>query len=201
MATPHSSRLSVLRTGTKPGCSVYRCECGTEKEVRRTHVNAGRVLSCGCLNRSIHAAKLRTHGLSKTPEYRVWTFMIVRCTNVAADDYPRYGGRGITVCDRWRESFENFFADMGTRPTTGHSIERKDNDGPYSPENCVWATREVQGRNKRNNRRIEVDGVTRTAIEWAEVTGIKAATICKRIEYGWDAKRAVTAPVFRGRWK
>lgn len=119
--------------------------------------------------------------------------MLQRCYYPAHKDYHRYGGRGITVCARWRESFENFLADMGPRPSPQHSIDRIDNDGPYSPENCRWATGAEQGRHKCSNRVISALGKTMTLIEWGEVTGIAHELIRARIDrLGWTAEAAVT---------
>jgi hypothetical protein len=129
-----------------------------------------------------------SHGLRA-----VWHAMMRRCTNPDCWNYHRYGGRGITVCDRWRESFDNFIADMGV-PPSGHTLERINNDGPYSPENCRWATRQENARNTRWNCVITALGKTQTAVEWAGETGISAKTITSRIQRGWDGERAVTEP-------
>lgn len=112
-----------------------------------------------------------------------------RCQNPNDRTYKNYGGRGITVCDRWLESFENFYADMGPKPSPKHSIERKDNDGPYSPENCRWATRVEQGRNRRNNRRVTIGGETKCLSEWAVVAGVCYATMLSRTRRGWLGER------------
>jgi hypothetical protein len=118
-----------------------------------------------------------------------------RCLNPRNKRYADYGGRGVQVCDRWINSFENFLADMGLRPSDSHSIERKDNDGNYSPDNCIWATREVQERNRRNNLLITYNGLTLTAAEWARRTGLKRATIEARYHAGWDHDAIISTPL------
>jgi hypothetical protein len=124
----------------------------------------------------------------------VWYTMIKRCHNPSADVYNRYGGRGIVVCERWRNSLDAFLEDMGPRPTSSHSLDRRENDGPYSPDNCRWATWSEQARNRRNNVLVTAFGVTRCLTEWAEVTGIKRAAIERRLQRGWAPERAVSEP-------
>jgi hypothetical protein len=137
-----------------------------------------------------------THGGRYLPEYTVWADMRRRCLNTTRKDYARYGGRGITICDRWINSFANFLADMGPRPSPQHSIERRDNDAGYSPENCFWATPIEQGRNKRDTAWLTLNGVRRSLAEWAEVTGIDSNTIFMRIHNcGWSVEKALTTPV------
>jgi hypothetical protein len=120
--------------------------------------------------------------------------MIRRCCNPWRKDFERYGGRGITVCEAWRHSFAAFLADMGPRPSPEYSIERRQNDGPYSPENCYWGTRKEQCRNRRSSTVLTLNGVGRTLAEWVELTGIHHSTISMRIRCGWSVEKALTTP-------
>jgi len=127
-----------------------RCDCGTTRSVRGSTLVAGESRSCGCLQREIAAALTKeTHGQSRTALYGTWNMMIQRCTNPHVERYPLYGGRGIKVCERWRNDFAAFAADMGPKPSPQHSIDRTNNDGDYEPGNCRWATRSEQQRNTR----------------------------------------------------
>lgn len=119
-----------------------------------------------------------------------WHGMLARCANPRHKSYASYGGRGIAVCERWQQ-FSNFFADMGERPV-GHSLDRINNEGPYSPDNCRWAPRTVQMRNTRSNRFLTLDGVTKTLAEWGVHTGIATETIWDRLNNGWSVSDALT---------
>ena len=125
-------------------------------------------------------------------EYGIWVSMRNRCSNPNVKAYANYGGRGIKVCDRW-QSFENFYADMGARPD-GMTLERIDNDGDYEPSNVRWATRAEQANNKRNNRLLSFDGVTKTLAQWADGLGVSHATLVMRLKQGWPIDKAVTLP-------
>jgi hypothetical protein len=132
--------------------------------------------------------------MTKTAEYQTWLGMKKRCYSDNEPGFENYGGRGITVCDEWVDSFEAFYRDMGARPE-GMSIDRINNDLGYSKENCRWATREIQNTNKRSNLYITALGETRLLKEWAEITGINRATLTYRInQLGWSPDRAMSTP-------
>lgn len=149
-----------------------------------------------------HAGQFKpTHGESfgnanRTPEYVAWTNIIQRCENASVPGFERWGGRGIRVCDRWRESYESFLADMGRRPSPKHSIDRfPDNDGNYEPGNCRWATDVEQARNTSANRIIKANGKAMCLAAWADETGLTRDAIAQRIDkLGWSEDQAVNAP-------
>ena len=126
----------------------------------------------------------------------IYDGMIRRCYATAATNYRYYGGRGIAVCERWKGHFQTFLADMGPRPSPLHTLDRIDNDGPYSPENCRWATRQEQARNRRTSRRLEYGGKSLTLTEWSKVVGISREVIEKRLDkLGWSVADALTQPI------
>ncbi|MBB3258206.1 hypothetical protein F4827_003074 [Paraburkholderia bannensis] len=144
-----------------------------------------------------------THGHTKddgqTTEYSIWCAMKARCHRVGSSGYEKYGAKGISVCDRWRHSFEDFLVDMGPRPGPEYSIDRfPDCNGNYEPGNCRWATLLEQANNKTTNRLIELDGATKTLAQWARASGIDADVIALRIDkHGWEAREAIFTPVRR----
>jgi hypothetical protein len=132
------------------------------------------------------------HRMTKTREYATWCRIRERCYNPQYHSYKYYGGRGIKVCERWLECFENFFEDVGPRPSVKHSLERINNNGDYSPENCQWATKIQQANNKRNIKKYEFNGELKTIANWARVVRIQKGTIFWRIRNGWSMKDALT---------
>src|ERR1700726_591569 len=155
------NRLTAIKETRKNDQGYWwlcRCDCGNEKETTATCLIIGNTKSCGCLRSEISKKRMSTHGLSKSREYESWLHMIKRCENQNDPSYKNEGGLGITVCDRWRASFADFIADMGSMRTPKHQIERKDNEKGYSPDNCCWATKMEQMANTRRNRKIEFRG-------------------------------------------
>jgi hypothetical protein len=173
-----------------------QCDCGALKTVLGTCLSVGATQSCGC-RRSVPPSS-RRHGDATregdSAEYVAWSGMRNRCLSRTSKAFANYGGRGITVCERW-SLFENFLEDMGRRPTPMHSVERLDVNKGYSPQNCVWATRLQQNRNKRETQRLTIDGVSKPIAEWCEIYGQPYARVRLRIlKMGWPAKEALTLP-------
>jgi hypothetical protein len=132
------------------------------------------------------------HGLAKSPEYRIWVGIKNRCSNPKVRCYPRYGGRGVRVCDRWDASFVAFLADMGQRPSPVHQLDRIDGTGNYEPDNCRWVTSKVNNRNRRDTLWVEIYGKRKSLAEWAEIGGVRLQTAWARFRLrGWTAKESV----------
>jgi len=147
----------------------------------------------------VRKGKIQRQGSSSSSaEYHAWQRIKDRCGKPSHHKYKLYGGRGIKVCDRWLVSFLNFWADMGPRPSLKHSIERIDNDGDYSPENCRWATRKEQARNTRRNRWVTFRGERVLLIDLAPRLGIKLPTLYWRLQHGWNQEEACTFPLRPG---
>ncbi len=167
-----------------------RCKCGIERHVSGTNLRNGRSAGCGCRKREELSARATKHGQHKTSTYGIWRGIIQRCHNENNDKYEDYGGRGIVVCDRWKgeQGFVNFLADVGERPSKDYTLDRKRNDGPYSPENCRWATREEQHRNRRDTIHFVVAGVEVCATDVARMCGVHPNTVarCLRLKMTGD---------------
>jgi hypothetical protein len=196
-------RLTVTSVYSRDavGTILWRavCDCGNAIIARGTALRWGEPKSCGCLRAdpliiATRAAKRRTHGLVGSKEYRAWAHMKGRCLDPGDKAYKYYGGRGITVCERWLK-FVNFHADMGSIPSASLSLDRIDVNGCYCPENCRWATPTEQARNKRTSVILEIDSIKKPIAEWASQSGIAYATLRKRIADGWPVYDAVFAPV------
>lgn len=173
------------------------CDCGKTKVAQSTHLKRGHTKSCGCLLKECHAARKGPKGGQKhIPLFSIWKAMIRRTTDPKADNYFNYGGRGISVCKEWRESFDQFVADIGPRPTPTHTLDRKEVNGNYEPGNVRWATPKEQGRNKRSNRSIEFRGQIKTISEWSEIIGITIRAMDCRLRK-WGVEMALTIPAQR----
>jgi hypothetical protein len=162
------------------------CECGAECEALSFLLRRGEKQSCGCLKKEAIARVNYRHGKTRTKIYGIWHSMMQRCYDNNSHAFIRYGGRGITVCDKWK----SFDADMGDKPE-GMSLERIDNNGDYSPGNVVWASAKAQSNNRRNNVVIEINGRKQTMQQWADESGVKLGTIWMRLKRGWNAERAI----------
>lgn len=187
-----------------------RCDCGgrivvaLNSLVGATTGSARGTKSCGCLLRengrrqgASSGPRVRTHGESHpaTPEYRAYVGMLTRCYNSSSKQYPRYGGRGIRVCVRWRDSYTAFLQDLGRRPSSRYSLDRRDNSKGYTPRNCRWATLEQQNRNRgRYNRKFRLNGVTRTLAEWVSASALSYQCVYARLGKGWTLSRALVVP-------
>jgi hypothetical protein len=181
------------------------CDCGNSKVVMSHNLKSGQVKSCGCLAKEVSSELFRqigynnvVHGNSRrtktTPEYRAWSQMWNRCENPKGPEYPRYGKRGISVCETWND-FSIFLADMGERPSDQHSLDRIDTELGYSQSNCRWATPQEQANNRRSNFMITHNNTTKTLAEWGRDTGLKPRTISARLDRGWSVSRALNEPI------
>lgn len=162
---------------------IASCDCGNETIVVVRDFRSGHTKSCGCLRREVMTAAKTTHGMSESAEFRVWCHMLGRCFNPTDSKYPYYGERGITVCDRWL-TFANFYSDMGDRPTQHHSIDRKEVNGNYEPDNCRWATPIEQAQNKRNNVLVFVDGERMVIAEAERRLNLGKGSITQKVSGG-----------------
>lgn len=186
--------LVVLhRDRTKPKGHAWwmcLCKCGNFHSVKSYDLRTGQTKSCGCMRATINISMAQqhnvVHGLRNSPEYNVWRAMKKRCSLKSSQGYQRYGGRGITVCDEWENSFQAFYRDMGPRPSPSHSIDRIDNDKGYSPENCRWATIYDQANNKSNNVLLTYQGEKRTLAQCAQALNLPRARLYKRRDAGWS---------------
>lgn len=184
------------RIGSSGGIiGIFQCRCGNTKELQIYRVNKGHIQSCGCLIGDRNKER-STHNKSRTPEYETWHTMKERCLNENHKAYKLYGGRGITICDRWLKGFENFYEDMGNRPSSKYSLDRKNNEQGYNKENCRWATQKEQALNRRTNVVIEYNGKKQTMVEWSIELKMNYQTLRKRIfESKWTIEKAFTYPV------
>lgn len=174
------------------------CDCGNTCSISGSTLMSGDSKSCGCLHVELlirnsikHCGKINGKA---SREYQSWQDAKARCFNPKNKSFKNYGERGITVCKEWKNSFERFLNDMGKCPT-GYTLERKDNDGNYTPDNCIWSSRKNQNRNKRTNRKITINGVCRNICEWNEIQGFPKGLISKRLYLGMSEEKAVLNPL------
>jgi hypothetical protein len=167
------------------------CDCGNYTYPITSQLNSNNCRSCGCLQKDKAKEHNTRHGMTNTSEFGIWYTMKRRCNDPKVKNYNIYGGRGIKVCNRWMECFENFYEDMGPRPSEEHSIERLDTNGNYCPENCIWGTEEIQSRNRRNNVKVTINGVTKLMIDWAKDYGVDESLVRSRRAKGWSLNETI----------
>lgn len=195
-------RLVAVRHEITQGRKTFwlcRCDCGKDVLVGYGDLKSENTKSCGCLRREKSADCLRDkstiHGMFGTRLYHIWDGMKARCENKKHIAYKNYGGRGITICDEWRNSFEAFYDwAMSHGYQENLTIDRIDNNGNYCPENCRWATTKEQASNKRNNHRITINGQTKTVSEWSKETGLSKDLIRYRVKAGWPVEKLFIEP-------
>lgn len=172
------------------------CDCGKEKEILGIHLKSKKIVSCGCYRKEINSQIIK-HGCNRVGKrtgcYQSWADMKNRCSNINHDFWLDYGGKGIKVCDRWK-NFINFFEDMGERPEN-HSIERIDRDGNYCPENCIWADIITQSNNRSDNIIIEHQGKKQTLTQWSKELNFPYETLRARLKRGWSEEKTLTEPL------
>lgn len=194
-------RLTVLARDTEAGPAsggrrarwLCRCSCGTTVSKSGHDLAAKDTRSCGCLRKEELAARSRTHGQSRSPTYRSWQAALERCHNPKSERFSMYGARGVVVCERWRRSFQAFLSDMGERPQ-GKTLDRIDLNGPYSPDNCRWATMQQQARNRTSNHVVSFRGEALPLAGVPRCTGLSYQAFRKRIARGWELELAASAP-------
>lgn len=192
------SGVTVNPSGEPRGAAwVCKCDCGVILTVKRNDLMRLHTRSCGCLFADTkHLSRNRVHGMTDSRTHNCWMGIIKRCTDSNQRSWPNYGGRGISVCERWL-TFTNFLADMG-EPPDGHSIDRINNDGNYEPGNCRWATKSEQSRNRSDNVWIAFRGENRCLTDWAKEIGVTPSTLWERINLRqWDVERALTTQNLR----
>lgn len=178
---------------------LCQCDCGNMHEVDGATFLRWMCRSCGCYRDKISQESHTTHGKTNTPEYQVWLGIIKRTEDPTHQSWKNYGGRGLKMCDKWRNSFEAFLADVGLRPSKGHSLDRLNNSLGYFPENCAWKTSVQQARNRRNNHLITYKNETITLAEMTERLGFTKHMLRQRLNSGMTVEEAVETPHKRQR--
>lgn len=192
-------RLTVIEqaTSNNKNRTMWRCvcECGNETIVYSYHLRNGSSTSCGCFRREV-ASNRTTHGKTNSRIYHIWAMMKERCFCPTLEAYENYGGRGITVCDEWKNDFQAFYDwAIANGYKDDLTIDRINVDGNYEPSNCRWSTMEEQANNKRNNHYLTARGETKTVAQWSKTLGLKIQVIRSRIHYGWTDEDVLYRPV------
>ena len=192
MLTTVSSRYKPANA--KRTLQDYVCDCGKNVTKRSADVVSGNTLSCGCLSSKTTSQRNSTHGMSGKSEYITWKGMKQRCCNVNNPSYSSYGGRGISICERWSDAktgFANFLMDMGYKPSSNHSLDRIDNDGNYEPSNCTWATKTQQASNRRSNILFLHNGAAKTLKQISELESVCYKKLHHRVAKGFTIEESI----------
>lgn len=192
------TKLTVVSRAPNKGKHVIwhcECSCGNQAFVSSTHLRSSHTVSCGCYRSEKTRERRTIHGLKDHPLYSTWKNLKKRCLNPNNDNYKYYGGRGITLCKEWVNSFPNFLKDVGEKPSPEHTLDRIDTNKGYNPSNCKWSTREEQVNNTRKNLYITHNDATLTCAQWSRKLNINYGTLISRIRKGWTAHDALTRPV------
>lgn len=179
------------------GANYYwncKCDCGTERSVSVSSLRGGSSTSCGCLNKEI-ISRPKKHGMSNCRLYWIWHSMMERCSRKTNSEYKNYGARGISVCEEWKDSSNFIEWALRNGYEDNLTIDRIDTNGNYCPENCRWADWKTQANNTRRNRFVEIDGVSKTVAQWAEIYGISYRHVYRRRSLGWSYEKALTTPI------
>ena len=179
---------------------MFKCYCGKIFKALLISIKSSRTKSCGCLRDQKISLANRTHGLSKTSEYKIWKDIRKRCLNPNSHAFHNYGGRGITICKKW-DKFENFLKDMGKRPSTAYTVERVNNERGYSPSNCRWILRSEQGKNTRRTVKIKIRGEIKCVIDWCKFFNISPQSYYRRLKKGLSPVEALSRPSRSGKYK
>ena len=193
-------RLTVIERAEngKQGHTYWLCKCicGNKTIVRGNHLRKGLIRSCGCLESENRKTMSTTHGLTKTRLYNIWGHIIQRCTNPNSKNYKRYGGRGITICEKWRNDFVSFYKwAINNGYKDDLTIDRIDNNKGYFPDNCRWTDKITQANNTRSNRFLTFNNKTQTIAQWARELELNANRIGDRLNHGWSIEKALTTPI------
>lgn len=189
----------------KNGATLWRCkcDCGKESIVQGGNLRNGHTASCGCYKAEFCKENFTTHGLEHTRIYQTWVNMLARCFDDKNISYTRYGGRGITVCNEWKDDVQSFYEwSLANGYRDDLTIDRIDANGNYEPNNCRWITIKEQANNRRSNILVTYNGKTQTMKQWACDVGIPYQVVWQRMQkLGWSAEKALTKPVKKGKWK
>jgi len=184
-------RLTVIARSKTQYCWICKCDCGKTIDVKHGNLQSGHTKSCGCLSKDTTAKTFKTHGMSHNRLFSIWCGMRQRCTDKNCKSFPRYGGRGITVCPEWLDFVPFYEWAITNGYKDGLSIDRIDNNLGYSPDNCRWADKIQQNNNTSANHKIIFNGETHTLAEWERLKGYPADTIHTRLKRGWSEEEAI----------